>query len=315
MTRVFFSYSHDDEQYRDQIEKHLALLKHQGLIESWHDRRITAGTAFDDAIDHELEKADIILLLVSSSFLASTYCYSREMTCAVERHAQGSAIVIPVIVRPCDWHTAPFGKLLAAPKDGKAITTWPNFDEAYADVARQIRAIVERKASGPVKKGSGVAVDPSVSLRQTPLPRSSNLRLKKQFTELDADKFLHETFEFIDRFFQGSLAELEARNPGIQCRFQRVDGNTFTAAVYRDGKKASECAIHIGSGGFRHASITFSYDASARGNSFNESLSVGADDQSMYMKPLGMAMRQASEKLSPEGAAEFLWALLIERLQ
>jgi hypothetical protein len=65
MARIFFSYSHDDEQFRDQLEKHLALLKHEGLIESWHDRRILPGVAFDKVIDRQLEKADILLLLVS----------------------------------------------------------------------------------------------------------------------------------------------------------------------------------------------------------------------------------------------------------
>jgi hypothetical protein len=139
--------------------------------------------------------------------------------------------------------------------------------------------------------------------------------LKKEFTELDRDSFLHETFEYSSRFFQGSLVELEARNAGIQCRFQSVDGNTFTAAIYRDGQKEAECAVHIGSSMSRHSSITFSHDASARGGSFNESLSVEADDQSMFLKSLGMVTRTSGSRLSQEGAAEFLWSMLIERLQ
>ena len=115
MASVFFSYSHDDEPHRDQPEKHLALLNRQGLIQAWHDRRISAGNDFADAIDQELERAEIVLLLVSSSFLASDYCYSREMERAMERQEAGLARVIPVIVRPCDWHTAPFGHLNAIP--------------------------------------------------------------------------------------------------------------------------------------------------------------------------------------------------------
>ena len=38
-----FSYSHVDEDLRDQLETHLAGLQRQGLISSWHDRRIAAG--------------------------------------------------------------------------------------------------------------------------------------------------------------------------------------------------------------------------------------------------------------------------------
>src|SRR4051812_26495644 len=113
MPRLFFSYAHEDEQYRDQLEKHLASLRHEGLIDAWHDRRILAGAQFGAEIDAQLEKADVILLLVSASFLASSYCYGIEMKRALERNADGSATVIPVIVRPCDWQKSPLGGLLA----------------------------------------------------------------------------------------------------------------------------------------------------------------------------------------------------------
>ncbi len=131
---LFFSYSHLDESYRDQLEVHLAALKRQGLISTWHDRRITVGSHLGQAIDAKLEAAEIILLLVSPDFIASDFCYDREMTRAIERHERGEARVIPVTVRPCDWHPLPFGKLVATPRDGKAISTWPNLDEAFLDV-------------------------------------------------------------------------------------------------------------------------------------------------------------------------------------
>ncbi|MFZ5558490.1 MAG: toll/interleukin-1 receptor domain-containing protein [Pseudomonadota bacterium] len=315
MAKIFFSYSHDDEAYRDQLEKHLAMLRHQGLIESWHDRRITAGSQLDAAIDAQLESADIVLLLVSSSFLASDYCYSIEMKRAMQRHASGDAVVVPVIVRPCDWHAAPFGGLLAAPKDGKAITQWPNFDEAYADVARQIRLLVESRA-GALPRPSPVPAGRIDASRIDSLPRSSNLRLKKEFTDRDRDAFLHDTFEYLARFFEGSLRELNARQPGIESRFRRIDGDHFTATIFRNGKKVSECAIALGGLGSRDGAITYSHDASVRGNSFNEMLSIDADDQALHLKPLGMAMRSERDaKLSPEGAAEFFWSLLIAPLQ
>ena len=137
---VFFSYSHVDESLRDQLEVHLAMLKNQGLIEAWHDRRIKAGDEFGNSISAQLEQADVILLLVSPEFLASKYCYEIEMARAMERHDAGDARVIPVILRHCDWHAAPFGKLLAAPRDGKPVKSWPDIDEAFFDVVKMIRA-------------------------------------------------------------------------------------------------------------------------------------------------------------------------------
>src|ERR1044071_2992856 len=120
--RVFFSYSHADEAYRDRLEKALAMLKRQGIIETWHDRRIVPGAQLDQIISTELESARLILLLVSLDFLASDYCYDVEMRRAMQRHEAGETQVVPIILRPCDWRGAPFGRLTALPKDGKPVT-------------------------------------------------------------------------------------------------------------------------------------------------------------------------------------------------
>jgi hypothetical protein len=129
LATVFFSYCHADEALRDQIEKQLSLLKRQGVVETWHDRRIEAGQEFAAEIDRHIETDDIILLLVSADFLASDYCYEIELKRAMERHETGDAIVIPVILRACDWHGAPFGKINATPPDGKPITQFPDRDQ------------------------------------------------------------------------------------------------------------------------------------------------------------------------------------------
>jgi len=318
MAKVFFSYSHDDEQYRDQLEKHLSLLKREQLIESWHDRRIRAGSPLAQEIDRQLEQADVVLLLVSASFLASDYCYSMEMQRAMERHAAGEATVIPVIVRPCDWKSAPFGKLMAVPRDGKAIVSWGNYDEAYTDIARRVREVVEAKTAKETRPQRRESVQPqqaAASKTARSLPRSSSMRLRKTFTEADKDDFLHEAFEYMVKFFEGSLQELQARHSDIECRFRRIDANTFTAMLYRAGERKAECAIHLG-GGLRRGGITYSNSTSSRGNSFNEELSVENDDQTLFLKPLGISFQgTANAKLSAEQGAEHFWEMLIGPLQ
>lgn len=147
---LFYSYSHRDEDLRDELAKHLALLERRKIIRSWHDRKITAGNEWADKIDANLEVADIVLLLVSSDFIASDYCYEKEMKRALERHAQGAACTVPVIVRPCDWRDSDFGQLHVLPKDGKAVASWPMRDEAWTDVAKGIRkVVVELNARAP----------------------------------------------------------------------------------------------------------------------------------------------------------------------
>ncbi len=150
--RLFYSYSHKDEAYRDELEEHLSLLKRQGLIHTWHDRRIGAGEEWQGAIDESFEAANVILFLVSAAFLASDYCYDREMKRALEKHEAGDARVIPIIIRPVDWSGAPFSKLQALPKDAKPVTSWPNRDEAWADVAKGVRKAIGELLVGAQEK-------------------------------------------------------------------------------------------------------------------------------------------------------------------
>jgi hypothetical protein len=75
-------------------------------------------------IDANLEHAKIILLLVSTDFIASDYYWEIEMKRVLERHEKGEARVIPVIIREAKWDTAPFAKLQALPEKGKAVDLW-----------------------------------------------------------------------------------------------------------------------------------------------------------------------------------------------
>jgi hypothetical protein len=141
--RLFCSYAHADEALRAALETHLANLQRQGLIEHWHHRDISAGADRARTIDEHLERADVIVLLVSADFLASGYIFDVELARAMEKHHTGNARVIPILIRPCDWSGAPFGELPALPKDAKPVTTWPNQDEAWTDIAKGIRRAVE----------------------------------------------------------------------------------------------------------------------------------------------------------------------------
>lgn len=140
---VFISYSHKDEKYRIALEDHLKILQRLNMISVWSDRMIQAGDDFKNAIDENLRKSGIILLLVSSSFIASDYCYGIELKTALERDEKDEAVVIPVILRDCLWQESPVGKLKALPKDGKPVQRFTRKDEAYTSIAREICRIVQ----------------------------------------------------------------------------------------------------------------------------------------------------------------------------
>jgi Stage II sporulation protein E (SpoIIE)/TIR domain len=151
---LFFSYSHKDRELREELQRHLALLKRQGVITAWHDREIGAGTDWAGAIDAHLNAARIILLLVSADFLSSDYCYDVEMKRAMERHDAGEARVIPVLLRAVEWAGAPFSKLQAVPTGGVPVTSWENRDEAFAEVARAIGKAVGDLTSASVSSAA-----------------------------------------------------------------------------------------------------------------------------------------------------------------
>jgi hypothetical protein len=159
--KIFYSYAHEDEALRLQLEQHLASLKREGLIEEFHDRCIVAGDDWRADIQAHARAADIFLLLVSSAFLASDFIYDVELKMALERHSNGEVIVIPVILREVDWSGAPFAHLQALPQFGKPVTSWSNIDEAFANIAHGIREIVERfeKIDSPTPDRKPIRVD------------------------------------------------------------------------------------------------------------------------------------------------------------
>jgi formylglycine-generating enzyme required for sulfatase activity len=145
--KVFLSYAREDAELLEDLEFHLAPLERDGGIVIWSDRKIPPGGEWQASIEQALEEAEIILLLVSAAFIASDFCYGREMKRALERHESGHAIVIPVILRPVAWERTPFYKLQALPRGARPVEKWGNRAEAFLDVAHGVANAAERVAA------------------------------------------------------------------------------------------------------------------------------------------------------------------------
>jgi internalin A len=143
---LFYSYSHADERFRSEVETHLKILERLGWIRPWHGRMIEAGQDWKTKIDENLEKADLILLMVSSHFIASDYCWEKEMKRALQRHENGEALVVPIIVRAVSWQKGPFAKLQALPRDAIPVTDkrWGNRDVAWKNVVQGLEQRIEK---------------------------------------------------------------------------------------------------------------------------------------------------------------------------
>jgi hypothetical protein len=155
---VFFSYAHRDKGFRDRLEEHLSNLKYRGLITTWYDREISAGEEWVQQIDIHLNKAQVILLLISASFMASEYCYSIEMRRALERQENHEADVIPILLRPVLYTDAPFAKLQMLPTNGKPVVLWRDRDSAFVDIAYAIEKVA-KKYLPPAQTTPGPSVE------------------------------------------------------------------------------------------------------------------------------------------------------------
>jgi hypothetical protein len=190
---VFFSYSHKDEALRDELAKHLEILKWSGEISAWHDRQILPGDEWDREIKENLNSAQIILLLISSDFIASGYCRDIEIKRAIERHEAEEACVIPVILRRCMWSSAPFGRLQALPKNASPVTdanSWPTLDDAFTNIAEGIKKAADDvrqklKAVKQAKLSQYEAAYQQAIRQEYPLSDATQNKLNRLQTALD----------------------------------------------------------------------------------------------------------------------------------
>lgn len=223
MTKVFISYSHVDESYRKELEKHLSSFKRNGYINTWTDREIIPGNEWQNVISKELDEAKIILLLISSDFLASDYCYEIEMKTALQKHDKGEAIVIPIILRFCDWKDTPFSKLQGLPLEGKPIKYWNDVDEAFLHVVQGIKTAVNaiaHNSSKPFDVTSGSTPEEQLAtIRKNVLSAGNERDLRKSLFDLTEFKKANPlNFEIVEleRTIQQGI-KFEERHMKTEC--------------------------------------------------------------------------------------------------
>jgi TIR domain len=215
--KIFFCYAHEDEPLLKKLQAHLTSLVRSGLIDRlWYDREINAGTEWEKEIDKYLNTAHIILLLVSSDFMASDYCYSVEMKRALERHERGEAVVIPVILRHVHWQKSLIAKLQAMPTDGKPVTSWHDIDEALYNVVvgidKSINEFLLQDASQIAKHTEQIVqvLNRLSALPVTKNPSSNQLLLAKN-ANLQRIKLVEKLNDVIETLYEATRKDKNFR--------------------------------------------------------------------------------------------------------
>jgi len=208
---IFIAYSHEDIDFKNVLKKFLAPLLREGKVTLWDDFDIEAGQEWDAAIKKRLYSADVVLLLVSSDSLASEYFYGKEVKVSLERHEKGETVVIPVILRHCDWEPTPLGSLEALPEKGRPVVDWPTRDQAFQDVVSKLRQRVEGIHN--IRKAASAQADALRDFQAT-CQAADHLFAKKNWPE--ARKAYKEALAL---FLPGFTPDMH----GLQQRLQEID--------------------------------------------------------------------------------------------
>jgi hypothetical protein len=132
--KIFISYSHKDSDLKKQLDIHLKNLERTLPINVWSDNEILGGQEWNALIFEKLRSSHIILILLSPDFIASDFCYKKEMTEALELHDHKRALIIPIMLRTIKEEGLPFTRIQTLPTKPRYITDWENKDAAFTDV-------------------------------------------------------------------------------------------------------------------------------------------------------------------------------------
>ena len=314
--KAFVSYSHKDQKYRERLGVHLRPLERSGLISVWYDRKLHAGDNIDESIDENLADSDLFIAIVSPDYLASYYCFEKEMDAAFKRHSEGKMQIVSIIVEPCIWHETPLGSLKALPEDGKPVSEWSNPNNAYLDVMRELRRLLATETASTKRLAS--TIDASTidngqknGARGTAAPK---YRTKKSFSKIDEIKYVRSSFDLIRAKISEWCDEINQVD-GIQAHFENMEKDRFyVAIVNRDrGNRTAEKTVFLQNNSYGFGAICTVDQRSKESSAMSGGFSVESDDYELYLEET-MSFGSKS-RLSAEDAASVLWDSLITRAE
>ena len=160
MSKIFISYSHKDEIWKDRLQEQLEVLALEGYFSVWDDRQIEPGDDWFAEIERELNQADVAVMLISASFLRSSFIRTEEIPTLLRRRKQEGIRLIPLILRPCRWQNIEWLKaILGGYRDNVALSGLSEHqqEEALSDLAGKIHDILN-----PVATKSPPTTEPTI---------------------------------------------------------------------------------------------------------------------------------------------------------
>ena len=151
-TKIFISYSHEDNRWRTRLASHLAVLAMEGIIDLWDDRKLEAGDDWFERIHEQMLTARIAVLLVSSAFLTSKFIREEEVPKLFDQHEKGGMTVYPLLVKACPWQEVSWlARLEVRPREARPLASYraAKADELLVEVAREISSLAKDRDAQP----------------------------------------------------------------------------------------------------------------------------------------------------------------------
>ncbi len=148
--KVFISYSHKDEKWKDLVVSQLGVLQNDRQLDVWDDRRIAAGNDWEPEIEAALKQASAAVLLISANFLNSRFILGKEVPLLLQRRASEGLPVIPVIISTCPWSKVSWlNPIQCRPKDGKALAsfTGDKRNQELSKIAIEISELINQPSN------------------------------------------------------------------------------------------------------------------------------------------------------------------------
>jgi tetratricopeptide (TPR) repeat protein len=185
---VFISYSHKDEEWKDRLVSHLGALRHQGLINLWEDRLISAGEEWYKNIQDGIDASSVAILLVSPNSLTSEFILRDDVSSLLQRRKEEGAYIIPVIVEPCAWQSVGWlRRMQTRPKDGQPLSAEANnhIEADLAAIANEISFILKRTTSSPNQQQLDTSLPTRVSIERLPVVSQNLFGREQELKRLD----------------------------------------------------------------------------------------------------------------------------------
>jgi hypothetical protein len=224
--KTYISYSHEDKALVDRLMEHLRHLESTGLIRIFSDALIETGEAWPDRLAEELQQAEIILFLLSASFLASPW-FLRESEIALKRQETEGIRIVPVILRSCLWSETPLARFQSLPRSGKPVDQSRRRADAYQEIASAVEALALKFRSDPVN---------TLEVSQPPVTEKPESPPIREDRRLDAGR---EIAEQDLRMLPELLFRIAARLRERPEMLQSLDATAFWAAVRKVQPSAS----------------------------------------------------------------------------